>query len=104
NYKFGVSLNTLHASSGISWTHCVVNPKAKVDKLRHVFSLTQSSTSILIQWDFLCEIQKKLVTFLEIVYCPKDNCISENKKHINASACFNDQCLVSGPTSNTTYI
>lgn len=102
NYKFGISANTQLYSSGIYWTPCIVNPKVKVDKLRHVHPFIQGSTSILIKWDFICEAQKRLVSQIQIEYCPID-CTAENRGHVLVDNLNTDQSLVGGLTPNMTY-
>lgn len=103
NYKFGVSLNTQHSTSGIYWTHCVVNPKTKIDKLRTVHPFTHGANSILIKWDFLCDAQKRLVPDMRIEFCPKDDCTPDNTRILKVEDLSTNQFMVNDLSPNVTY-
>lgn len=103
HYKFGVSLNTQHSTSGISWTHCIVNPMTKIDKLLTVHPFPHGANSILIKWDFLCDAQKRLVSDMQIEICPKDNCVPENTRIQVVEDLSTNQFMVNDLSPNVTY-
>lgn len=103
HYKFGVSLNTQHSTSGIHWTHCIVNPKAKIDKLLTVHPFPHGANSILIKWDYLCDAQKRLVSDMQIEICPKDNCLPENTRIQLVEDLSTNQFMVNDLSPNVTY-